>query len=153
LRLLEKIVSLRGLLKSELNRFGVKNFWVADGIAALLGIEPKVNRANNRELLPDIASKIAGDNIYFTGAGYANIATVIAKCFHGLSSGVLKSSDQMIAASVSGPVKNPETYYWRGIVSPIGIPSLVLGHHGGGGSHRGLKLQSRTHPYARRGKN
>jgi hypothetical protein len=153
-RLLEKVVGLRGLLKSELGRLGVKNFWLLDGVATLLGIDPKVNRDSNKTLLPEIAGKISPDRVHFTSAGYQNMAKVIQNTFHGLAAGSLKNPDRNTSCTVSGRDSSRHTYFWRGFVSPVGIPMPTdTGYGSGYGSQRHGKVHQRHHPYARRGNN
>jgi hypothetical protein len=138
--LLNKITNLRGIQKSELLKMGVKNFWLLDGVAALIGFEPKQNKPGAKECAAAAKKFMAADHVHFNRYGYENIVQVVFVTIRGLFNGSLAKSEQTVAA---GFIPKKPTYFWRGFVSPVGVPGLPQKNTSHGKS-------SRHHPYARR---
>jgi hypothetical protein len=144
--LLDKIANLRSVLKSELSRIGVKNYWlpVLDGIGALLGYVPKQTRPNNKDCAESAAKLISRDGVHFVSAGYENIGKCVYAAIQGLYEGTLAKPDKP-SDLISGSVKK-STYFWRGFVSPVGAAGLRDNYEQGSSSkHR----NPRHHPYSR----
>jgi hypothetical protein len=146
-RLIEKIVNLRGILKNELNKVGVSNFWLLDGISAVLGIDPKTSRKNNASLVGEVGNVLASDGVHLTGSGYQNVAKMVKSAIEGLVTCTLKKTDISLGDNVSGgQQRRPRTYFWRGFVSQVGcdaainINSAAVRKSSGGKYHR-------HHPY------
>jgi hypothetical protein len=146
--LLNKIQNLRGIQKSELLKMGVKNFWLLDGIASVLGFEPKQTKPGPKECAASVKKIMAGDNVHFNRYGYENIAQSVFVSIRGLFNGTLAKSDQITASSVSGPSLKKPTYFWRGFVSPVGVqgPISKSGHSSAGSK------SYRHHPYMQKRK-
>jgi hypothetical protein len=140
--LLNKITNLRGIQKSELLKMGVKNFWLLGGVDALTGLEPKQNKPGLKECAAAAKKFLAADHVHFNRYGYKNIVQVVFVTIRGLFNGTLTKSEQT-AASAAGVIPKKPTYFWRGFVSPIGVPGLPQKNTPHGKS-------SRHHPYARR---
>jgi hypothetical protein len=142
--IITKATHLRTVLKTELLNAGVKNFWLLDSIAGLLGIPPSSKRAGNAAETELVASLNKG--VHFTGSAYANMAHVIKEAFHGLAENTLKQHDAAADATGSGKGLHRHggkitTFFWRGFASPVGIPAAVkpfkTGKYG----------RERAHPY------
>jgi hypothetical protein len=119
---LVKVTHLRSILKKELVTLGVKNFWLLDGVASLLGIPPSKKRDGNKEE----ADMVTGINrgVHYTSLGYANMATVIRDAFVGLAENTLKHNDPLssLTGGASSASAKTANYYWRGFSSPVGAP-------------------------------
>jgi hypothetical protein len=124
--LIEKIVNLRGILKNELNKVGVSNFWLLDGISAVLGIDPKTPWKNNASLVGEVGDILAGEGVHLTGSGYQNVAKTVKSAIEGLVTGTLKKTDISLGDNVSGgQQRRTQTYFWKGFVSPVGCDAAV----------------------------
>jgi len=135
-----KIAHLRKTAKSELQKSGLNNWWIADTLTALGG----------EDGIGDMKNVMAGDNVHFTGSGYAKIATEVSECLGRLS------------AKSQKPASKPQTFHWHGFVSPNGASGLRRdagkgrgtppGSGGGGfyrGNNRGAARGHRYNPYQR----
>jgi hypothetical protein len=125
----------------------MKNFWILDGIAAVIGID----RKNNSSIVDDVGKMLAGDSVHLTGSGYGCVAKTVKAVFDGLVTGTLKKSDTSPATNVSGGSQHrlhrPQSFYWRGFESPVGCDraaniNCAMKRSGSGGKFR-------HHPYQR----
>jgi hypothetical protein len=117
LSLLQATTHFRPLLKDALLRQGTENFFVLDGIGALLGILPGENRGAPSEIIKDLEKYCAADGVHYSEPGYANFAKTAMAASTGIANGSLTKS----------ALKNPknanfagQTYFWRGFTSPVG---------------------------------
>jgi len=88
-KMIDQIGHLRKIAKSELQKAGVANWWLADTMSALGGEDPMVN----------LKLVTAKDNVHFSGAGYSKIAVEI------------KDGLAKIEASKSREATRPVTYH------------------------------------------
>jgi hypothetical protein len=114
-KLLLATMHFRPLIKDSLLSTGIENFFVLDGIGALLGIPAGENRGSASENLRDLNKYCAADGVHFNELGYANLAKVIDSAARGLISGTLTKAR---SASLSGTGKT--SFFWRGFTSPNG---------------------------------
>jgi hypothetical protein len=137
IEILDKLTGLRGLMKKNLKDIGLKNFWLLDGIAAVLGISPPEIRGHNRDIVADLSEFIGPDNVHLTDAGKKNVATVIGRTLISLRDG--KLGKDCCAISVSGTgTRVKSSHFWRGFVSPIGSAPAP---------EQLRKFNNRHHPY------
>jgi hypothetical protein len=107
-------------MKKKLHDIGVKNYWLLDGLAAVLSIAPPDKRSSNRESASDIADNISKNNVHLTELGQKNVATVVCWTLISLRDG--KIGKDCSADNLSGAescIKKPQ-HFWRGFVSPVG---------------------------------
>jgi hypothetical protein len=117
LTLLHSTMHFRPIIKDSLLASGFENFFVLDGIGALLGIPAGNNRGSAAENLLELAKYCAPDGVHFKDIGYANMAKVIVSAATGLQSGTLTKS-QAGSGTLSG--RNKSVFFWRGFTSPNG---------------------------------
>jgi hypothetical protein len=115
LKLLLATMHFRPLIKDSLLNTGIENFFVLDGIGALLGIPAGENRGSASDNLRDLNNYCAKDGVHFNEVGYANMAKVIDSAARGLVSGSLTKAK---SASLAGTGRT--TFFWRGFTSPNG---------------------------------
>jgi hypothetical protein len=124
LNLLAATMQLRPLLKNVLLDMGAENFFVLDGVGALLGIPPGGNRGPPAELLADLEKVTAADNVHFTELGYKNLCNTILAADAKIRDGTLTKSihaqtgSALSDGSTVGGTK--ATFFWRGFASPVG---------------------------------
>jgi hypothetical protein len=140
--LLSKISNLRSAQKLELNKMCVANYWLLDGIASLLGFEPKQSRPSTRECAEKLKSMLSKDNVHFTNDGYRNIVQCIFVAICGMFNGTLTKSEQNTSGTVSGTGTGTRklSFFWRGFVSPVGAD---------GPPENKLAGRQKFHPYKR----
>jgi hypothetical protein len=56
-------------MKKKLAELGTKNYWLLDGLGALLGITPPELRSGNREVIGEVTELIGPDNVHLTDTG------------------------------------------------------------------------------------
>jgi hypothetical protein len=130
-------------MKAELTSLGIKNFWLLDGIAALLGISPPGKRFGTAEELKMVTDMNRG--VHYSGTGYANMAGVIKDAFTGLAENTLRKIDPLpnVSGKEAHASKMP-SHYWRGFSSPVGVYTASKMHKPSKFGH------SRAHPYTRK---
>jgi hypothetical protein len=141
--LLNKIQNLRGIQKAELLKMGVRNFWLLDGVASLLGFEPKQNRPGPKECAASATRVMSNDNVHFNRYGYENLTQGVYSAIRGVFNGTLTKSDKIATSAVSGSCSKKPTFFWRGFVSPVGVPGPVSRNVPPNKAHR-------HHPYAKK---
>jgi hypothetical protein len=141
--ILSKIANLRAVQKEELLKMGAKNFWLLDGVASILGYEPKRDRPSTKQCADKVKIVIGRDNVHFTREGYENIAQCIFVSILGMFKGTLTKSERTSAVNISGTGLKKPTFFWRGFASPVGAPGLPENS-----SHK----TARFHPYKRTGR-
>jgi hypothetical protein len=92
LQLLQDTLQFRTLIKNFLLEQGIDNFFVLDGVGALLGIPPGGNRGPAAELLSDLEKIVAADNVHYTELGYKNMCDVIVSAIDQVRNGTLTKS-------------------------------------------------------------
>jgi hypothetical protein len=131
LNLLQSTIRLRPVLKNALLGMHIENFFVVDGVGALLGVPPGGNRGPLGELLPDLEKITAPDNIHYTELGYKNLSDTILASINGVKNGTLTKSK---AIGTDPPTSTPgsktgsakENFFWRGFSSTVGINTVQL---------------------------
>jgi hypothetical protein len=113
---LDGCTHLRNLLKKLLADMGVQNYWVLDGLGAVLGIDSGKDRGGNGEILSELRPYMGSDGVHFNESAYKNIAKVIIGTVSNLFSGSLgkQRPSSTTTPSASG------SFYWRGYTSPCG---------------------------------
>jgi len=115
-----RIAHLRKVAKTELQKIGGENWWLADMVSGLGGVEN----------LAELKSMMAPDNVHFTGVGYSKIG---AEIFEGISK---------VKTKVERAAPKPKVYYWHGFTSTNGATGLRRDHSGtnrGGSGGRGSR--------------
>jgi hypothetical protein len=74
LTLLRETIRFRHLLKSALLSMGADNFFVIDGVGALIGIPAGGNRRTAMEILLELERVSAPDGVHFNEIGYKNLS-------------------------------------------------------------------------------
>jgi len=142
--MLSNIAHIRKRAKTDLQKAIGGDWWLADTLAKLGGDDGS-----------DLKSVCAGDNVHFTGLGYAKIASEISDCFNKIAAKMQRE-----------PVKQ-QNFHWHGFTSPngatgmrrdAGMQNISQGwrgqaKRGGGGRGAGRvgdhNISSRYNPYAR----
>ncbi len=143
--ILGNLTRIRNLLKHELIRRGVKNFWVLDSFA----IVGDAKLADHEEIINNLEVISASDGVHYSLLGYQNLASEIIRATNDLISGKI---GQAGLRTVTGEPK-PKRFFWRGFLSKTG--SLMHKHHqapfgrGAQGSHGARGGKDRFHPYRR----
>jgi hypothetical protein len=88
-RILNGVTLLRNVLKKHVGELGVGNFWVLDGIGAIMGVESGKDRGGNRELLADLHPLLGRDGVHFSELAYNNMARVIIRTAMDINTGTL----------------------------------------------------------------
>jgi hypothetical protein len=70
LKLLQETARFRRTLKKALLRGGLDDFFMLDGIGALIGTTPGGNRGTAVEILPELENYMAADNVHYTDPVY-----------------------------------------------------------------------------------
>jgi hypothetical protein len=126
-------------MKKKLQDIGTSNYWLLDGLGALLGIPPPEIRGSNREVVAEVADLVGPDNVHLSESRKKNVAKVICHTLIGLRDG--KLGKDFSAANVSGTAGHAKSsHFWRGFVSPVGIPPAP--------EQLRKKHSHRQHPYA-----
>jgi hypothetical protein len=118
---------LRSVIKKDLLSRGLKNFFVLDGVGALLGVAPGGNRGPVSESLADLENIVADDNVHYTELGYKNLGTVMLQAIAGVAEGSLTKSIQPHTSAPAGAgtgtvaPQNKNSFFWRCFSSPVGI--------------------------------
>jgi hypothetical protein len=89
LKLLQETARFRGTLKKALLRGGLDDFFVLDGIGALIGTTPGGNRGTAAEILPELENYMAADNVHYTDPAYKNLSAAIVAAAEGVRNGTL----------------------------------------------------------------
>jgi hypothetical protein len=127
LNLLNDTMRLRSVIKTDLLSRGMENFFVLDGVGALLGVTPGCNRGPASESLADLDKIMADDNVHFSELGYKNLGTTILQAIDGIKDGSLTKTVQSQQSASAGAGSAPAgkcNYFWRGFSSPVGISGL-----------------------------
>jgi hypothetical protein len=111
---LNGVTKLRGILKSECAKMGVKNVWVLDGIGALLDTAPGESYGSNLNVIPELRGKLSKDGVHVDSTGNRNMAKTIIRAFD-----TLKESGPVNGSPVPG-MKAGKDFFWRGFSSPNG---------------------------------
>jgi hypothetical protein len=127
IKMLDATAHFKSLLDTGLRKMGVENFFVLDGIAALLGYGPKENRPLNAEIAADLKPVFVKDGVHYTEMGYRNLAKCTAEAMLGILDGSLRVQPAAATAATAAaatpaaklPPKRP-AYFWRGFSSPVG---------------------------------
>jgi hypothetical protein len=138
LQLLHDTLHFRPLLKTTLLELGLENFFVLDGVGALLGIPPGGNRGPATELLADLEKIMAADNVHYTELGYKNMCDIILAAIEQVRNGSLTKS-YPVATGNHSLATVPTTkcnYFWRGFSSPVGHSAAKFTGAGGPGPHQ-----------------
>jgi hypothetical protein len=112
---------------------GVENFFVLDGIAALLGYGPKENRPLNAEIAADLKPVFVKDGVHYTEMGYRNLAKCTAKAMLGILDGSLRVQPAAATAAAMTPAaKRPNCRQnvrrtSGGVFLPLSVPGIP--HH------------------------
>jgi hypothetical protein len=117
--LLDKLTGLRGIMKKKLAELGTKNYWLLDGLGALLGITPPELRSGNREVIGEVTELIGPDNVHLTDTGKKNVGMVVGRTLISLRDNKLGKSCSAIPSAGTGA---KSSHFWRGFVSPVGLP-------------------------------
>ena len=141
------VTGIRNLIKSELLKAGVNNFWVLDGLGALAGHLPSEGGGwpGNKELLPDLQQLLAQDGIHLTSTGNNRLAQAIAVTVKNRL--ISSTSKDISKIFITGGQQ--QRHYWRGFTSPVGshlkaraamhVEKTTSGPSGSGrGNHRFL---------------
>jgi hypothetical protein len=126
LTLLQETMRFRGILKNALLRRG-ENFFVLDGVGAVLGVTPGNNRGPAAEILSDLEAVFYEDSVHFTDVGYRYLSNTIVAAIEGVHDGTLTKSHQPSGSMLGtggGPAStrgSRTSYFWRGFASPVGI--------------------------------
>jgi hypothetical protein len=112
---LSGLTKLRGLIKKECTGMGVLNFWVMDGVGALLGTPPGECHGSTNEIIPELRGKLATDGVHIDPAGNRNLAKNISEIMEKMQKKVTGISDFSPLAG-----NKAEKFYWRGFSSPVG---------------------------------
>jgi hypothetical protein len=118
LSLLHATTHFRPVLRDALLTQGLENFFVVDGIGALLGVLPGGNRGAPAEIVRELTSYCATDGVHFKDTGYANFAKTVLAAAVGVQDGTLtktNSGKNSVPGKISG-----SSFFWRGFVSPVG---------------------------------
>jgi hypothetical protein len=144
---LNGICKLRNILKKECVSMGVRNFWVLDGIGALVGTPPGESFGSNREILPDLREPLAKDGVHLEKRGNLNLAKNIGLCFTKMRVEKLNSGTSSMSP-VSG--RAAKGFYWRGFSSPVGdLLGRAAGHNTGKDTNTWRKNRRSSLPYDR----
>jgi len=142
-KLLGKIEHVRSMVKGELGRLGVKNFWVLNGVETLTGLPEGTGPAEKLRALRPVC---ANDGVHLTPLGYNRLAKGIVSCLDS-------QNRQKFGFHRSTGSKGA---YWRGFLSPVGSRDRDQGRDRqrgeAAGASRQLRAQDRGkkyHPYGR----
>jgi hypothetical protein len=113
---LSGLTKLRGLIKKECIGMGVLNFWVMDGVGALLGTPPGECHGSTNEIIPELRGKLASDGVHIDPAGNRNLAKNISETMEKMQNKGTGISD---FSPLAGN-KKAEKFYWWGFSSPVG---------------------------------
>jgi hypothetical protein len=139
---LNGISKLRGIIKNECAKMGMKNVWVLDGIGALVNTVPGESYGSNLDVLPDLRSKVAKDGVHIDHTGNRNLAKSIFRSFDVLRNGNTANGSPDLGR------KSSKEYFWRGFVSPNGDSLGRTGPQSNKAPRRWLKNFKKT-PYYR----
>jgi hypothetical protein len=118
-KILNGVTHLLNVLKKHVGDLGVGNFWVLDGIGAILGVESGKNRGGNRELLADLHPLLGRDGVHFSELAYNNLARVIIRTKIDINTRTL-GKKTLTGSATNTSILQEQQYYWRGFTSPCG---------------------------------
>jgi len=99
-KMIEQLGHVRKVAKTEVQKLGLPNWWIADTLGALGGEDP----------LSNLKTVIAPDNVHFSGSGYAKLGGEIKKCIELIS----KKEETKQVEGIK--------YHWHGFNSLRGAP-------------------------------
>jgi len=108
-KLLGKIEHIRQLVKGELNRMGLKNFWVLDVVKSLAGAGS--GTGTSEEAVAGMRLACAADGVHLTDTGSSRMRDAILAAERNLDR--IKAMPGEKTAKIRG-------FYWRGFTSPVG---------------------------------
>jgi hypothetical protein len=126
---------LHNLLTKLLAEMGVQNYWVLDGLGAILAVDSGKDRGGSGEILSELRPYMGSDGVYLNESVYKNIAKVILSTVSNIFSGSL--GKQRPSSTSTADAKG--SFYWRGYTSPCGStrPHKQLKKHWSGKMGRG----------------
>jgi hypothetical protein len=116
-KVLDSCTHLRNILKKRLAEMGCANYWVLDGLGAILGVNSGTDRGGNSEIIAELRPYLGSDGVHLNEMGYKNLANVICATVTSIFTGKLgKKHDTNTSLSVP----KVQNFYWRGFNSPCG---------------------------------
>ncbi len=121
-------------MKISLDKIGVSNYRLLDGVGAIAGYLPdKTARPGNREVLEAMRPAFARDGVHLSGVGLQCLSkTTLVTIKHMLNQNTAQST-----------VSGMKRFFWRGFSSVRGSSTRKAE---GGGQEKKKRLQ-RLHPY------
>ncbi len=137
--ILGNLTRVRNLLKQELIKRKVKNFWVLDSFA----IVGNAKHSDHEEVLNNLAVISEDDGVHFSLLGYETLTAEISVAIDDLVDGKIGQA----ALRTKEGLPKKQTYFWRGFQSHNGSVShrykaVPFGRNAGAG-------KGRAHPYRR----
>jgi len=134
-KMITSLARIRKLAKTEIQKMGLGNYWLADPLSALSG---------SADPLAELKNLSAKDNVHFTAPGYSKLANMISDAV------------EKVGGRNNMARKKEVRYYWRGFSSPRGAARPPASSAGSAGpSQHGRSRPSgpgagmRAHPYKR----
>jgi hypothetical protein len=76
-KVLDSCTHLRNILKKLLAEMGCANYWVLDGLGAILGVNSGTDRGGNSKIIAELRPYLGSDGDHLNEMGYKNLANVI----------------------------------------------------------------------------
>jgi hypothetical protein len=114
---LDSCTHLRNLLKKLLAEMGRANYWVLDGLGAILGVNSGTDRGGNSKIIAELRPYLGSDGVHLNEMGYKNLANVICGTVFSIFTGKLSKKHDTNTSLTGSKVQN---FYWRSFNSPCG---------------------------------
>ena len=137
--ILGNLTRIRNLLKHELIKRGVKNFWVLDPFA----IVGNAKLADHEEVINHLAVISDDDGVHYSLLGYETLAKEIMTASSDLMEGKIGQAGLRTKDGQPKPLK----FFWRGFLSRYG--SALRKHQAAPFGRSLAKPGGRVHPYRR----